>query len=40
MCPFEMRNTLNKYGHCLPDHKRESINKLTFLFDEMNSTDT
>ena len=32
--------TLNKYGHCLPDHKRESINKLTFLFDEMNSTDT
>lgn len=26
--------TLNKYGHCLPDHKRESIDKLQSLFNE------
>lgn len=24
--------TLNKYGHCLPDHKRESISKLDGLY--------
>lgn len=27
--------TLNKYGHCLPDHKRESIDKLDTLFNNM-----
>jgi integrase len=32
--------TLNKYGHALPDHKRESMNKLCELYQSSTSQDT